>query len=351
LKFKVNINRYLGDSFFEDLKKSEVGPILKEDANVAVFPHEMYVALQIVPRTVISLLVQHLKPLKPKDHIVIPWFLDNGTMHHINIDKISSDLYSGNITGEGRVLAKFQYRSLPAVGLVIMSTYELYDKETNKQDLVNEDINYDKVQKLIDEKIRLQITIEEVVNRKLSEKEAMQRMIGEKINDYLRTAAQFKQIDLSNNNDNQDIAQEDKSELETTTDENDEENNEEDNDQDSSEGDLSVKDIDVDPNLLEESKKSKKKSKLKEFLDKKKVKKNEKSVNINKNKDLHCPDCKTKLYKSGDDHIKCCICFGQFFDKEIKFTKSENGVKLKFPAKFEIDNIEMLLSSLKKGNK
>jgi hypothetical protein len=191
LKIKDFVEKYLGKNFEQDLIKSEVGPILKPDANVSVFPHEIYIALQIVPRTVISLLVQHLKPLPIGGIADIPWATEDG-IHTIHVNKISRDLYSGKIHGKGKILATFNYRSLPAVGLFIMSTYELYDKDTNKQDVAHPEFDYNKVQNLIDERIRMQMMIEDVVGKKISEREALQSLINQKINDYLRTSDEIK---------------------------------------------------------------------------------------------------------------------------------------------------------------
>lgn len=340
LKIKTLINKYLGDNFEQDLIKSEVGPIYKPDANVSVFPHEIYVALQIVPRTVISLLVQFLKPLKTGQMADIPWSTDEGHIHTIHVNKISSDLYSGHISGEGKILCKFNYRSLPAVGLMIMSTYELYDKETNKQDIAHPEFDYDKVQKLIDEKIRMQIMIEDVVNKKLSEKEAIQQLINQKITDYLRTSEQIKGSILSSNDD-------DSEEDEKTNDsqEEDKEEESEENTTEDSNDDIDAEDIEIDRSIVLEPKKDKK-HKLKEFL-KRKVKKSE-IININKNKDIHCHTCNSILCKSGDAHIECCICYGDSMGDKIKFTKNEQGVKLNFPKNFDVENIEMLLDNFKK---
>ncbi len=335
------LKKYLGENFESDLAKSEVGAILKLDANVSVMPHEMYIALQIVPRTVISLLVQHLKPLKKGQSTDIPWPSENGKLHNIHIDKISSDLYSGQITGEGRVLAKFSYRSLPAVGLMIMSTYELYDKETNKQDLQNSHIDYDKVQKIIDERIRMQALIEDVVSKKMSEKEALQQLIVQKINDYLRSSEQIKQItpqtinqtsDKEEKKESEEHEESEESEIETTE----EESNE-----------PEVEDIDIDGDVVEdlENEKKQKKSKLKEFLDKK-VKKTE-TFSLSKN-DISCNYCGTKIYKGGDT-ISLCICYGEDYGDSIKIKKSKNNEYVfKYPKNFSIDNATMLLSTLKK---
>lgn len=324
---KKFLDKYLGENFESDLMKSDVGAILKPDANVSVSPQEMYVSLQIVPRTVISMLVQHLKPLKPGGIADIPWYTDDGKTHNIHINKISSDLYSGNISGEGKILSKFSYRSLPAVGLVIMSTYELYDKETNTQDLKNPDIDYDKVQRIIDERIRMQSLVEEVVNKKMSERDAIQQLIVQKINDYLRTSESVKQT----------ILEPEAKELESSEhmEEMDEEPHMDDAD-----------DIDIDKEVVEEMEdgKEEKKNKLKEFLNKK-VKKTE-SVYFSKS-EISCPYCASKIYK-GEDSIELCLCYGQSYGQEIKIKKSGEGYTFKLPKQFDIENAEMLLKSIKK---
>jgi hypothetical protein len=325
------LKKFLGEDFESDILKSEVGAILKPDANMTVLPHEMYVSLQIVPRTIISMLVQHLKPLKAGQTADIPWPSDSGAMHNIHINKISSDLYSGQITGEGKVLAKFGYRSLPAVGLVIMSTYELYDKETNKQDLQNPEINYDKVQKIIDERIRMQALVEDVVNRKMSERDAIQQLIMQKINDYLRSSENIKQSSPSEQV-AKPVTDLKESEMETTEEESDE---------------PEVDEIDVDKEVMEEAENTKesKKHKLKEFLDKK-VKKAE-SISFVK-KEISCPYCATKIYKGGDS-IDLCICYGEHYGDSIKIKKNKNNEHtFKYPKKFSIDNATMLLGTLKK---
>ncbi len=330
------LKKYLGENFEKDLIKSETGAILKPGANIGVLPQEMYISMQIVPRTVISLLVQHLKPLKSGQICDIPWPSDNGHIHNIHINKISSDLYSGEITGEGKVLAKFGYRSLPAVGLVIMSTYELYDKETNMQDLQNPDIDYDKVQRIIDERIRMQALVEEVVNKKLSEKEALQQLITQKIQDYLRSADAVKQSTLE---------PEAKSDIVET-------DNEMDEDIEASEVESEeedVEDIDIDKDTMEEIEESvdepkSKKNKLKEFMDKK-VKKSDSKVSFTK-AEISCPDCNKKLYKGGDS-FNLCVCFGEFYGQELKIKKSNNQYTFKFPKQFGLDNAEMLLSAIK----
>ena len=62
---------------------------------------------------------------------------------------------------------------------------------------------------------------------------------------------------------------------------------------------------------------------------------------------IECPDCGHALYKGGDK-INLCLCYGEFFNKNIKIQKKEDGIiKLKFPKTFGVENIEMLICALK----
>jgi len=328
------LKKYLGENFESDLIKSEAGAILKLDANVAVLPQEMYIALQIVPRTVISLLVQHLKPLKSGQVCDIPWPSESGHIHNIHINKISTDLYSGEISGEGKVLAKFNYRSLPAVGLVIMSTYELYDKETNKQDLHNPELDYSKVQKIIDERIRLQSLIEDVVSKKMSEKEALQQLIMQKINDYLRSSDSIKQNIFKPEPSEEDHSEEiEASEhVEETEEESDE---------------PEVDEIEIEEEVVEDlqEEKSNKKNKLKEFLNNK-TKKTEILKTVKS--EIKCPHCSSTILKNSSS-IELCICFGENFGDIINIKKSKNKEYIfNYPKNFSMENATMLLDFLKK---
>jgi ribosomal protein L37AE/L43A len=91
-----------------------------------------------------------------------------------------------------------------------------------------------------------------------------------------------------------------------------------------------------------------KKGKLKEFLDSKEKKRQE-EFELDKSEDLSCPDCRSTIYKSENKNIKLCVCYGPHMHKEIKIKKGENGrVSLKFPKSFDIENVEMLLDTLKR---
>jgi len=69
---------------------------------------------------------------------------------------------------------------------------------------------------------------------------------------------------------------------------------------------------------------------------------------MDKSEDVKCPDCKTTIHKKESEEIIPCVCYGEWFNKSIKINKSSEGkVKINFPKKFDIENIEMLLEALK----
>ena len=85
--------------------------------------------------------------------------------------------------------------------------------------------------------------------------------------------------------------------------------------------------------------------KLKEFLAKRE-RKRQSSFKMKANT-IMCPDCKGVLFK-GEKKITLCLCYGEHYGKDIKMHKTEDGnVKLDFPKKFTIDNIEMLHEAIK----
>jgi hypothetical protein len=98
---------------------------------------------------------------------------------------------------------------------------------------------------------------------------------------------------------------------------------------------------------MNEDEASTKKSRLKEFLDNKEKRRQE-PIEIMDKGEITCPDCQGTLYK-GEKYITLCLCYGEFHNKNIKIKKNnkDNSVKLAFPKKFDIDNVEMLLDAIR----
>ena len=296
LKDAKIVKSILGEDVFEELKKSA---IYKPETKTAVQPEEIRVALEIVPRSVLSFLFANLKH-KEVNEVVdldLPWAL-NAKMH---VNKLGADNYNGEIVKDGNKMYEFQHRSLPSIGLILLSVFELYDldmlneiKEKPAEPVVQDRI--EKLQSLIDERLMLHNLIKDVVDKRLSEREAIGRLIKEKLSEHVATASEEKA----------------------------EEPKEEEN-------------MEID-----------KKSKLRQFLENREKKRQE-SVEMDKSESIKCPDCKTVIHKKESNEIIPCVCYGEFMNKSIKIAKTTDGkVKIKFPKSFDIDNIEMLLEAIKK---
>jgi hypothetical protein len=323
-KYVSIAKKILGDDIFEELKKSEIGSgIFKPSTKTTVDPEELRIALQIVPRAILLMLIHNLKPMEIGVAKEIPIFFQKEAI--IRINKKASDVYSGDIISEGKILTEFKHRSLPGVGLILMSTFELYDMADIKQiEGYKESEEKPKVSKLydiIDERIKLHCLIKDVVDHRISEREAIQRLINEKISESVKEAN--KEPEDIGDTDSEEIEEEEKSIDTDIT--NEMQMNEEDS---------------------EENMKKNKKNKLKEFLEQKEKEKHE-IVELDKNENISCPDCGFELFK-GNDHFNLCICYGENFNKKIEMKKSSgNKYKFNFPKSFDIENIKMLLDAIK----
>lgn len=290
------VKSILGEDIFEELKKSA---IYKPESKTALQPEEIRVALEIVPRSVLSFLFAHLKHRQETEVIDLdlPWAL--GAKIHIN--KLGADNYSGEITKEGKRLYEFQHRSIPSIGLILLSLFELYDldllneiKQKPEQPEVKSRI--EDLQDMIDQRLSLHNLIKDVVDKRISEREAISRLIKEKLSEHVAASIIEEK------------AEEPK---------------------------------EIEP--MEDNKKSK----LRQFLDNRENKRQE-SVEMDKSEDIKCPDCKTVIHKKETTEIVPCICYGENFNKVIKINKAENGkIKIKFPKSFDIENVEMILDALK----
>lgn len=308
-KYVQIAKKLLGEDIFEEIKKSEA--IFKPDSKTALDPDEIKVALQIVPRAVLGLLIAHLKPLQVGGNIELQLPFADAKLH---VNKISHDVYSGDISGNGRRITEFKYRSLPGIGLILMSTFELYevadlDKIKNEKNSEIYDVN--KLHEIIDERLRLNALIRNVVDQRISEREAIQKLINERLSEH------FADVE------------------------------EEDEDEEFLHSEDDGESVEILSNSEEDIMDSTaKKSKLREFLENREKKRQE-QVELDKNEKISCPDCKTNLYK-GEDSFKLCICFGEHYNKDIKIKKTENGkFKFKFPKSFDTDNVELLLEAIK----
>lgn len=290
------VKSILGNDIFDELKKSA---IYKPETKTALDPEEIRVALEIVPRSVLSFLFANLKYREVNDiiDVELPWAL-NAKLH---VNKLGMDNYSGEVTKDGKRLYEFQHRSMPSLGLILLSVFELYDIDLlneikQKQDQPPQPTDrIERLQDIIDDRLAMHSLVRDVVDKRISEREAINKLIKERLSDHI-AETQLK-------------AEEPKEEapMEDTS-----------------------------------------KSKLKQFLDNIEKKRSD-PVELDKSEDIKCPDCKTTIYKKETTEIVPCICYGEHMAKPIKINKSADGmVKIKFPKGFDIENVEMLLEALKK---
>lgn len=280
------LKKALGEDGYEDLNKVE---LYKLKTNTTVDPEEIKTALQIVPRTILSLLQKELAPLGENGNKEIKIPVEPEAF--LRVTKFANDVYSGDIHQDGKIISSFKYRSLPGVGLVVMSAFELYDIEdlSRMGKTPVSSVDTKQIQDIIEEKLRSRDMISKIVDQKLSEREALDTLVNEKISQMLSEKENKEEV----------ISKEVR----------------------------------------------KKKLKLKEFLEKKKNKKPSYEIKIEKSETVNCPDCSKKIFDGSG--FSGCICFGNDRNKKIHMKKSQQGVEISFSSQWDSENIEMLVEVLR----
>lgn len=288
------IKSVLGNDFFKELKKSH---IFKLNSNVVTSVDEIAVGLKIVPRTVMSFLISNLSNLEVDDNrdIDLP-FAPESFLH---ISKKDNDVFSGYIYSKERhkKLNEFSHTSIPGIGLVLMSTFELYDLNEIKNTHIHESetFNIERLQEIIDERLRLHSLVSRVVDKKIAQRDAVETLVKERLQQILSEQKQKYQEEKS-----------------------------------------------------EEIEKKTSPDKLRNFLKQSQQKKDE--ISIQKTEYIGCSDCGNILYDNGKK-MTLCICYGEDWNKKINIKKSENAIKMTFPKNIDPENIQMLLNTLKNINK
>lgn len=278
------LKKTLGDDFFESLQKFE---LWKPGTRTVLDHEEIKTALQIVPRTVMAMLVKELTPMNVGETKDIPLMVAKDAI--LKVSKHERDVYSGVIEQENKVVVDFKYRSLPGVGLIIMSAFELYDTEnlskpTPGQEGYTADFGA-RVQAKIDERLALHDLIGKVVDKKIMEKDAIDKLVLIKLTEAMT------------------------------------------------------------PQEPEDNTPKKRALPLKEFLESRKLKKNEYSITMAKGEIVDCPDCHQNIFNG--DVFAGCICLGDDMDRKVYIKKTEEGIKVRFGRGWDIENMEMLLEVLR----
>lgn len=305
------LKKALGEDFLESLQKFE---LWKPGTKSTLDHEEIRTALQIVPRTVMALLIRELAPMAIGDNKKIPLFVAGNAF--LNVTKHERDVYSGDIEHENKKIVDFKFRALPGIGLIIMSAFELYDMDN----LINsptsapalpqpsEDIQ-SKVQKMIDERLALHDLVGQVVDKKIMEKDAVHSLLLLKLTEELKKE------------------KENAAHLAVKV---------QDFKQHAEEWEDIAKKAEAD---------KKRRSPVQAFLDSRK-KKNEFSIHMAKGETVDCPDCGKNIFDG--QLFSGCVCLGDDMEKKVFIKKNESGITLRFSKGWDQENIEMLLEVLRR---
>lgn len=341
----------LGEDFLESLNKVE---LWKPGTKSTTDHEEIRTALQVVPRTVMALLIRELAPMKVGDNKAIHLFVPGDAT--LNVTKHERDVYSGDIVQVSKKIAEFKFRSLPGVGLVIMSTFELYDMDN----LINSppqnpqvptpplpgdqgDIAL-RVQKMIDDRLALHDLVGQVVDKKIMERDAVHQLVLRKLTDLVKETDKIKKDIASVTAIAKDPGNANADEylrgmangLEVAN-----------SIANKKEPEFVEPPKDMSPPKQMEKSAEKPKKPLAAFLEKTK-KKNEYSVVMAKGEQVHCPDCGKNIFDG--KAFSGCICLGADMERKVFIKKEQDGIKVRFSKGWDEENIEMLLEVLRKKN-
>lgn len=111
----------LGEKGIESLSKA----IHRRDSDSTIGPLDVYLPLLVVPRAILSWLVQNVKPIPVGDEKQLK-FPGNENID-IRIEKTGRDSYRAEFTQDGKVIHTFEKQTLPNVGGHLMSMGEMYE--------------------------------------------------------------------------------------------------------------------------------------------------------------------------------------------------------------------------------
>jgi hypothetical protein len=318
-KANFTLSHILDDEFLGTLAKS--ADLYKIGSNSVLDPEEIRIGLKVVPRAVMAMLISELVPMEINAHkdIQLPF----GIEAYIRLNKNAADDYTGSIYSDKKLVYDFKNRSIPGLGIIILSTFELYDLETLKEhrkEVEREEPSLDNVQKLINERMEMHMLVSKVVEHKLAEREAIQKLMMDKLSQIMTApkpamSAQSPKI-ISPISPSVPVIE---------------------------------KPIDVTPkDIVKKEEVKKKGSPLKDFVARKK-KPIEYSVHMGKSEDIKCEDCNQAIFKSGS--FSGCVCLGNNDSNKVWFKKSQDGnVKVRFSKNWDPENIELLLNTLRRNN-
>lgn len=303
------ISKVLGADFMGQLQKSA---LFKPGTQTILDLEEIKVGLKVVPRVVLSFLKKELGEMEIHESKKVELPFAEHTI--LNVNKVERDTYTGNIEQNNKVIVDYKFRSLPGLGLVIMSALELYDLEDLKEEKEIEPNISEQVQKMIDERLTLNDLVEKIVDKKISERDAIEQLILAKLSDVMKQTKEAQTIPLDD------------------------------------EVVIAMK-ASSDKALAEAMKEDDEESlPLSDFMETISKKRAAKGFNIKLAKSGHidCPDCGQTVFSS--NIYSGCVCMGENSKSQIHIQKSEDGVQVRFGRDWSLENIELLLEVLRGKN-
>lgn len=307
------LNKILDEDFLQSLAKS--ADLYKIGSNSVLDPDEIRIGLKVVPRAVMSLLINALTPMPLNSNIELN--LPFGKNARINANKNAADDYTGSIYDNNKLVYDFKNRSIPGLGIILLSTFELYELEELKEQIKPTEETDSKIQKLIDERMELHYLVNKVVENKISEREALHRLMMEKLNEAM--TKEFDKPKADRYGSGSPVVEALKKKLDFKTED-----------------------------MTKKESTPEKGSPLKSFIDRKKKKSKEYRVEIAKSETVNCPDCNQTIFGQGS--FSCCLCYGQDQYKKIWMKKSDESIQIRFSRDWDQENIQMLLETLRKQN-
>jgi hypothetical protein len=331
----LSLNGILDSEFLTTLAKS--ADLYKIGSNTILDPEEIRIGLKVVPRAVMSMLISELVPMEINCHrdIKLPF----GKSAYIAVNKNAADDFTGSVYDNNKLVYDFRNRSIPGLGIILLSTFELYDmEELSKPNKQTEDTDK-KIQNLIDQRMELHSLVARVVEDKLAQREVLHKLMMNKLTEAMKAKdqiAEVRKIQEQSTPKSDPYFRGMTNGMEVA---NSIASGKEPNFVDA------LKTLDIKPEDIAKKESSKKTSPLKAFLDRKK-KPQEFRVEMAKSETVDCPDCGKTVF--GHGAFSACICYGQDRNRKIWIKKSEDGISLKFSRGWSEDNIEMLLETLRR---
>lgn len=128
LKSELVLKSLIGDKGLESLKKH----VFHQDSQSPLTPLDLYLPLLVVPRAIMSWLVQNIQPMEVGETKELDF--PNSTEIKINIEKQGIDSYRSEFIKNGKVFHEFEKTNLPAIGGHLMTVGEMYDSFSDESD-------------------------------------------------------------------------------------------------------------------------------------------------------------------------------------------------------------------------